>query len=223
MSETSTAQAIVVGDMPDPKRRSFALRNSLSSVTAGVGSVFQGKEEVMRPDLVDHTSQEAFEKFKEFNTNTNLRAGQRRMWGGLIDRMSGMVMNAAAVGIGVTAVASSGIPIASAVFLCALAATVTSFFYFQQVSTKEQSDKHMDVSDYSIKREAALIAKEIKQALAEDGPESQKSHSHTQEVIIVKEPANENRAPSTQIAASSAESALESRISELSSAKTISA
>jgi hypothetical protein len=150
------------------------------SVVAGVGNRLLSAwvdKPLARPDIDDPTSEESYERYKEYNVETNLRANTRRMWAGLIDRLSGHMLTGAAAGISVVllgkgtgaAAAASGGWAAAAIFAVALAVSLVSFFFLHQTATKDVTAKTMDVNDYQLKRSAALVAQEIKKTFAEEG------------------------------------------------------
>lgn len=138
-----------------------AIRNTTGSVVAGVGSFVPVRAEIKRPDIIDPTSQEAFEAFKSYNVETNAVANTRRMWAGLIDRVLGYVMFGAAAGAGIAGASALGPVGAAAVFVGALAVSVGAFFFLKQSADNEVTAKSMDVSDFHIRRQAALIGQEI--------------------------------------------------------------
>ncbi|MCI5049007.1 MAG: hypothetical protein MRY32_01560 [Rickettsiales bacterium] len=118
-----------------------------------------------RPMADDPTSDQAFEDFKSYNTNTNLRANQRKFWAGLVDKISMNVMFGAAAAIGTAGLTSAAGLAALPIFLSAVVVSAVTFFAMHQSATREHSDKQMDVSDFHVRREAALIAREIKAEL----------------------------------------------------------
>lgn len=223
MSQTATVSELTIGEAP--KRKGFALRESLSSVTAGVGSIFQGSYEAELPETKDVTSKEALEKFKEYNTNTTLRASEKSMWGYTIEGVARSILTGLTFAVATALMAVSPIgPVATGVLAIVgvTAMSVGLFYTFQQSATKEQTDKYMDVGEFGRQRSAEMTAQAIVKALDErEGKGEQHSHSHTQEVIVVKEAANENK-PSSQIAASTAEQALQPRLEQAETSKTAS-
>jgi hypothetical protein len=218
MNEAQQSSEIQYG-APE-KGRGLAIRNTYSSLVAGVGSAVTSQPELAKPKLADLTSDEAFEKFQAYNTNTNLRVNERRMWGQTAEKVAGYLLTGAALAIGqaaLTSLTAASVPlwVSGGLAIGAMVGvTVGVFHIFQQPATKEQSDKFMDVSDYNIKRQAGVLAQEIKKALTEDGVDLGKSStsSHTREVIVVEQPANEDKAPSTVLSAQAAERALQESV-----------
>ncbi len=221
MKSDLTAQTIIIGEMPAPKRRGFALRESLSSVTAGVGQWLPKQQLAQLPDAVDFASKDAFDKYKEYNTKTNARVREKHMWGDIAEKVASSLLTGATIVIGGAVFSAMGGGFAAGAIALAglIGVTVGVFYAIRLPATIEQSDKGMDVGDFHTKRNAELTAQAIVKALDEREGKGGQQHTHTQEVIVVKEPANENRSPSTQIAASSAERSIEARISEISDAK----
>lgn len=189
-----------------PERsKGLAFRNAYSSVIAGVGNILPQQEELARPDLTDHTSDESLEKFKEYNTKTQLRANERRMWGYTIDGLARSILTGLTIAVGTTLMALSPVGPVATGFLAMAAVTGISlgvFYSLQQSATREQTDKGMDVSDFGNKRNAALIAQEIGKMLNERESKTQLQQNQTTDVLLAAQPANENRAPRTQLAAS---------------------
>ena len=147
------------------------------SVVAGVGDAVSRvtpslNKEIVRPEVADPTSEEAFQKFKEYNVETNLRVSERKMWAGTVEKILGYIMMGASAGLGFAVLGSSPV-IAAVAFSGAIALTVGVFFAMHQTANKEFTAKNMDVSDYQVKRQAGLIAQEIKKVLTEEkAPES---------------------------------------------------
>lgn len=217
----------IIQSVAPEKGRGLALRNVYGSVIAGVGEMIPKQQEVLRPELKDYRDEEAFRKYKEFNTNTNLRVNEKVMWGNTLEKVAGYILSGMALAIGAMLLegakatgASWGLTTAMSSTLAgvlgvgALVAVSLGVFYtFSQVASREQSDKFMDVDDFRMKRSAGLIAQEIKKALTEDGVDLKgQSHSHTREVIVVQQAANENNAPKTMLSAQASERELNAKI-----------
>lgn len=153
-------------DSPPPRSNS-AVAETVRSFVAGVGDLMPKQAEVARPEISDLKSQEAFERYKEYNTNTNLRVSEKRMWASMAERIAASVLTGASIVLGGIVVAALGGGVfAGVVALTALIGVSLGVFYtMHQPATREQSDKGMDVSDYNIRRSAALIAQEVQKAI----------------------------------------------------------
>lgn len=171
-----------------------AVKETVGSVVAGVGNVVPGaKIDVARPRVVDPSSDQAFEEYKRYSAQTSTSADERRMWSGMVDRLMGLVMFGAAAGLGVHAAAGAGWTIALPMLLGAIGISVVSYYFFQRPAVQAQSNKSMDVSDFQIKRQAALIAKEIRAEFNKD---------QAPQVEEAKSSVAETDAPTTKVAAS---------------------
>lgn len=144
-----------------------AVKETYGSVVAGVGNVIPNTVEVTRPKVNDIASDEAFEEYKRYNAQTALKADERRMWTGMVDRFTSLIMFGAAAGLGVSAYAGGAFG-AVGILLAAAAVSVVSYYVLQHPAIQSQNNKTMDVNDYQIKREAALIAREIKAEFSKD-------------------------------------------------------
>jgi|GEM_PF-6317254 len=181
-----------------------AVKETVGSVVAGVGSVMPAtKIEVARPTIADPASDRAFEEYKRYSAQTSTNADERRMWSGMIDRLMGLVMFGAAAGLGVSAAASAGgWMVALPMLLGAAAISVASYYFFQRPAVQAQSNKSMDVSDFQIKRQAALIAKEIKTEFTKDVPPQLEDTKQT--AAGTEEPGTKVSAPTAVLASETA-------------------
>lgn len=201
-----------------PEEGNNRILSVFSSLVGGTGVMEQGTQIDTRPSVADHTSNEAFEEYKKYNTQTNLRANERRMWGMTIEGIARSILTGITIAVGSTLLsmisgAGAGVTVAAGLGAIGVmtAISVGVFYGFQQSATREQSDKGMDVSDYHAKRSAGLIAQEIKKALQEEG---KAQSTHTKEVIVVEHDAGPDTAhhekPASQI--SGQELSLQSRL-----------
>lgn len=168
---------------------STPVRSTAGSVTAGVGDVLSGRviaasiPEVDESKL-DLTSDEAHELFKEYNTKVNKETNKVAFYSSFFDRLSNSLFIGAFAGIGVAL--SGGVlgPVGAGALLVGAAVAVGLIgLMAKQNITHTQTGKGMDITDFEIKREAALIAKEIKTALDEERTKAfepaLKSHAQT--------------------------------------------
>lgn len=164
------------------------VQSTLGSVTAGVGDVLSGRviasEVTLNHQFDDLTSDEAHEAYKEYNTRVNTELNKVSFYSGFIDRLSGSLFIGAFAGIGFALTGLYGAIIAGAIMVGAALTVGLVGLMAKQHITQTGTGKSMDVADFQIKREAALIAKEIKTALDEDRAHNQEqpttqSHSQT--------------------------------------------
>ncbi len=176
MNKETLPKDFTVRDIANAEKVGF-VHGLVDGLQRNVGNVLSGNMSIIRdegsgrPEVEDLASDAAFEKYKEYSVKTNLRANERRMWAGLVDKVAGQIMFAAAMGIGVSALAGAGLIVNIPIFLTAVAVMAATFFIAHQSASREESGKSMDINDYTIKRQARILAKEIKQELQGDDRE----------------------------------------------------
>lgn len=154
---------------------------TVGSAVAGVGNVFPGfisESPLARPDIKDPATDEAYEEFKRYSVESNVRAGERRVWHDTIDKVISIVLFGASAGI--ATVLAGGAPVVTGlIFFAALATSVAASYYLNLTATRDLTGQTMDVKDFQLRREASFVAKALKQALDKEGLEAD---------IVEKEP-----------------------------------
>lgn len=167
---------------------------TVGNVVAGVGNtagaVVPGRIAERQAPVIDkYASDEAFEAYKSFNTDLNLKLNKLREWQGYLSTavfwMFGSAMTLATAGLFKAGAAGASeatlgaltAGLTSTPFLVVMAATVvlgTIKMVMSQYITKVQTEKGMDVGDFHQKREAELVGKEVAKHIevVQDAPQA---------------------------------------------------
>lgn len=159
-----------------------AVKDSLYSVVAGVGSFLPSKLTYVRPELNDPASNEAFDRYKMYSLQVERDSRIANYNAGYFDKVSTSLLIGAFAGVGVgitgalakltmfgAAIGTGWGAVIGAGIMVALAVGVGYFgLMARQGGGLALASKEMDVKDFQIRRQAALIAKEIKAQLSKD-------------------------------------------------------
>lgn len=182
-----------VGDLT--ARTGQQVYRTVGSTVAGVSSVLPGYYDspLTRPDVKDPGSEAAYEVFKEYNIESNVRAGERKMWFDIVDKIVTVILFGASAGLG-TALAgwmagtTIGAPLGlTAIFVGALAVTVGAYYMLNRAATRDLTGQTMDVKDFQLRREASFVAKALKQALDKEGLEADINKKQPVDVAKIEE------------------------------------
>tara|TARA_B100000029_G_scaffold377797_1_gene372514 strand:- start:690 stop:1334 length:645 start_codon:yes stop_codon:yes gene_type:complete len=172
----------------------------LRTMTGGVTGVFSGRlpfqnSDDTAPAIQDATSQEAFEAYKDFNVETNLRANRWRLYASLIDRFANLSFGAIGVAVGTMvglAINGGGVASLAGLFTVSTAAVVggalavgvgltLASFALTQFISRDLTSKGAHVQDYAIRRGAKFNAKEIATELKTEQQATVASYEHHRE------------------------------------------
>lgn len=147
---------------------------SVGTVTSSVGDMLSGKmpydTPTQAPKFNDVTTQEAFEKVKDYSVKTNLRVERIGLVSQLFNQFAGLFWSAIGTATGVIvglalnngalAIPAMTAPIVGTMLAGALTLTLAGFAA-RQFMVRQQTEKGMDISDYHLRREAKLIGQEV--------------------------------------------------------------